>query len=826
MTIRPAVFLFVVLTCFSVHLHAQMPQAAHPRIFLDDSTITQLKMRVAANTPEWQSIREYLTNYATEAPWGTQFLDGIPTFALAYLLTGDTTYANRALYFLDNWVTTLKATQPFEVSGDDYAHLYETVGIGYDWLYNYPGFSATKKRQVFEMMNRVFLYGQTSWENGGGDFEVDPHDSDQIIGGAKTAFIWGAATYGDNPEAETMIKRSRELWKTFVNRWILRSIGGVWPEGSQYSYNTLGFLLSYSEAERTATGKDYWTENPTILPFPKNVIRALLWLTPPGNDHLLTYNDQEDDNAHYWGRRNHTVALATFIAERLGFSEEAAYGRYWIRELCPNNLDMNLWQLFLWYDRSKPHTNYFTQNLPGTYFSAGTDWSFLRSNWTKQTSYSTFSATWTNVDHQFSDGGHFNIWRNGEYLTRQVRHYDFVFTIDGKEQRYDGEASNILLIQSDYEDDSYVNRMGSPEFFESAGEPKITRYRSEQQPLFAYSFAKLGESYNRLYDQWGGNSSRVTSYTRQFVQIAPDFYIVYDRVRTQNAGWVRYVLHSLTEPMVTGKTVKQMSKSGTQWLVQRTLFPDSVHIEKINEAVVWNTAHGLQEDWMLPQTERNWHVTLKPPDSNAVNFLNVIETGSGSDSTVEKARPIEGNDFLGVQMGRWIVLFAKEENHLSHLSYPFSAAGQTYHLVCDLDSNQTFKIEQNGQPLQLATTASDGTLFFTTQSAGQKVQISIEKSTTAVGQVEKSITDFRLFQNYPNPFTPGTTLGFSLFHESFVSLKIFNALGEEVADLVHERKLPGTYKIHFAAKGLPNGVYFCQFRAGNFLRVKKMVIQR
>ncbi len=804
----------------------QLPQGPHPRIFLSDSLLTVLKERVAANTPEWQSLQMYLSDYLTEEPWGSQYLDGIPSFALAYLLTEDTTYANRALSFMNKWVTSLNGTHPLEVSGDDYAHLYEAIGLGYDWLYNYPSFTSDQKKAVVNTMNRVFDYGQTSWDQGGGDFYGDPHDSDQIIGGAKTAFIWGAATYGDNPKADTLIAQSRALWNTYIRQWIRQSIGGVWPEGSQYSYNTLYFLLVLTEAERTAGGKDYWNETPDIRVFPRNALMALFWLMPPSNDHILTYNDQEDDNAHYWRRRNHFTAIATSVAENLGFDTEASYGRYWIRDICHDNLDMNLWKLFLWYDRTAPHINYFHQHLPNTYFSPGTDWIFLRSNWSTQATYSTFNATWTNIDHQFMDGGHFNIWKNGEYLTRQVRHYDFVFTVQGKQQRYDGETSNILLIQSDYEDNEYINAMGSPEFFESAGEPKISRYRANADPLFAYACADLGASYNRVYDEWGGNSNRVRSYTRQFVQISPDYFVIYDRVRTKNTGWVKYVLHSLTEPVVSGNTVIQISESGSQRLLNRTLFPKNVHITKINEADVWNTAHGLAEDWMLPESERKWHVSIRPSDSDTINMLNVIETAAGPALAIEKAQLVEGENVLGAQMGNWVVVFAKGTARISRTVYRYAIAGASHHLVCDLDSNQTFRIERNGTLLQTAKTGPDGTLFFAVDNPGSVATISIDKSTTVVGDEATTTPHFQLCQNYPNPFNSTTTIAFTLFRECFVSLRVFNVLGEQVALLINERKKAGNYRVRFAGKNLQSGLYVYRLQAGDYSEVRKILLQK
>jgi len=86
---------------------------------------------------------------------------------------------------------------------------------------------------------------------------------------------------------------------------------------------------------------------------------------------------------------------------------------------------------------------------------------------------------------------------------------------------------------------------------------------------------------------------------------------------------------------------------------------------------------------------------------------------------------------------------------------------------------------------------------------------------------------FALDQNYPNPFNPMTTIGYRLPTESFVTLKVFNLLGQEVAQLVNnEKKAAGTHLVAFNASRLTSGVYFYQVSAGSFVSTKKMVLLR
>ena len=104
--------------------------------------------------------------------------------------------------------------------------------------------------------------------------------------------------------------------------------------------------------------------------------------------------------------------------------------------------------------------------------------------------------------------------------------------------------------------------------------------------------------------------------------------------------------------------------------------------------------------------------------------------------------------------------------------------------------------------------------------------------------VENSVTNFTqnfqpeefyLSQNYPNPFNPTTKIKFHSFEciateLNFVTIKIYDILGNEIVTLVNEEKPAGSYEIFYKASGLPSGVYFYSLRAGAFSDSKKMIL--
>jgi photosystem II stability/assembly factor-like uncharacterized protein len=83
---------------------------------------------------------------------------------------------------------------------------------------------------------------------------------------------------------------------------------------------------------------------------------------------------------------------------------------------------------------------------------------------------------------------------------------------------------------------------------------------------------------------------------------------------------------------------------------------------------------------------------------------------------------------------------------------------------------------------------------------------------------------FSLSQNYPNPFNPTTTIRFSIPKRSFVTLSVYNILGQLVKTLVNEEKSPGSYEASFDGTSLPSGTYFYRLNAGNDVQTKKMIL--
>jgi hypothetical protein len=95
----------------------------------------------------------------------------------------------------------------------------------------------------------------------------------------------------------------------------------------------------------------------------------------------------------------------------------------------------------------------------------------------------------------------------------------------------------------------------------------------------------------------------------------------------------------------------------------------------------------------------------------------------------------------------------------------------------------------------------------------------------AVGKTAM-VTEYALHQNYPNPFNPTTTLVYDLLEPGFVSLRVFNIAGQEVATVVNGEMETGSHSVNFNASNLPSGVYVYRLEVNNYVSSKKMLLMK
>jgi photosystem II stability/assembly factor-like uncharacterized protein len=143
-----------------------------------------------------------------------------------------------------------------------------------------------------------------------------------------------------------------------------------------------------------------------------------------------------------------------------------------------------------------------------------------------------------------------------------------------------------------------------------------------------------------------------------------------------------------------------------------------------------------------------------------------------------------------------------------------------------VDNGVTWTSFSSGMPADTriwSLTASSDSIFAGTSSGiwvtGSPVEVKVER------EISAPLT-FTLKQNYPNPFNPSTNISFSIPYKSFVSLKIFDLLGREVATIFSEEISAGYYTRKWNAANISSGIYFYRLQAGSFTETKKLILLR
>ena len=174
--------------------------------------------------------------------------------------------------------------------------------------------------------------------------------------------------------------------------------------------------------------------------------------------------------------------------------------------------------------------------------------------------------------------------------------------------------------------------------------------------------------------------------------------------------------------------------------------------------------------------------------------------------------------------GYLIIWADKDEDQQGlHASFKLSSSGETIYLS-NMDTTIVDEISYSDQTTDISTgryANGTGAFIQMTPTFGSENTDGI----VGVENIQSEIpSNYSLEQNYPNPFNPSTVINFSIPESGLVTLKVFNILGQEVAELVNNVKTAGNYEVSFDASSLTSGMYIYRIQSGNFLATKKMML--
>lgn len=198
-----------------------------------------------------------------------------------------------------------------------------------------------------------------------------------------------------------------------------------------------------------------------------------------------------------------------------------------------------------------------------------------------------------------------------------------------------------------------------------------------------------------------------------------------------------------------------------------------------------------------------------------ISLLRDSSYGNGSiGGTISFATFTDEINFEGIS------LFARNINTNALYSYNFGKKEAVYNIFNIPYGTYEIVAQKIGYSNAVSQIVTIDTLNF------QITGINITFSPTSVDEQVELPTDFILYQNYPNPFNPSTSLQYAIGSRQFVTLKVYDLLGREVATLVNEEKPSGNYEVSFDASSLASGMYLYRLQTSSFIETKKMILLR
>jgi len=673
--------IFLILSLTSVYgLPNYLPDKPHPRIWLTDDILSKLRQKAANNTSDWQLLKSQADQLISMGHPIEYVHNSIMSCLLIYvtLKTSDPATAN---YYADE---ALKAMEVMHnaglswVQGDAGYYMRRTwvMAVGYDWLYDYPGFTQNLKNTYITDMNEW-----VDWYTNYG-YQRDVVYSNYFQGYHTSMGLIAIATFGDNPKAENYLNMAREFFDklkdAYTNKQGRNGYDGAW----NYISQTMERIFMYMLAIKTATGEDLFSEFPWLK---TQMIFKYHRMAPDwesgfdegpwsaGNSGFNTYSD---------------AAWAVFC---FSGTLEGKYMNYFInhaKNLYENEIG---WRNFLTTDPSQEEIDY-TKNAPTEWYSVGRGTVFMRSDWSENATWAAFHCGPKYYDKTTcsydKDAGHFEIFK-----------YDWLLIDSGIYQR---DGGNRFKFDTGYHNtftfDNIESYYGNhPEMApgqyvylpDDEGKTDIFRYKTSNN--FVYAQGKFASKYR----------GAVNTLTREFTFIKPDYFVILDRVETIDSSMTKHLhFNFVTEPVILNNSITNINGKGKLFI--KILSPEA----NISKETIMD---GL------------WRVNITPTQQKTNDiFLSVFYATESTTNSIPETLKIEASSgnmvgtFIKDPITPRVVMFSKTTSSVEEVTYTLDyPSNQTAkHLIVDLVPNKLYYIYKNGTKIAQKTSSAQGTLYF------------------------------------------------------------------------------------------------------------------
>ena len=271
--------------------------------------------------------------------------------------------------------------------------------------------------------------------------------------------------------------------------------------------------------------------------------------------------------------------------------------------------------------------------------------------------------------------------------------------------------------------------------------------------------------------------------------------------------------------------------AGNKWI---SMYNGGVAVFK-EGGVVMPAAHAL--NGQFDYGTQSWNLSTYATGATATFKIDTNSVISGHNSAAVTISQTTGTDWH-IQLWQPLSVYSGHKYTITFKAKASAARSVVLALQKGASPYTTYLYKSHNLTTQVQTFTDEVTMPSTDMAV--KLQFYLGSSTASVWIDDITIVDNNLItgiddpveaygnssalQNYPNPFNSVTTIKYKVTQPGFVSLKLFNAVGTEVASLVNEHKTVGDYSIDWNASGSKYGLYFCKMQNGSYTEVRKMML--
>ncbi|MBT4539751.1 hypothetical protein HOC32_05675 [Candidatus Woesearchaeota archaeon] len=613
-------------------------QTSSPHIFSSQELISELQTKFNTNDPLWNQYESKLGPKIVSAaanPNSYGRNSYCSEAALLYHVTGNSEYLNAALILLDSNIASWSSG----FSGNAYRWADAQLGKCLDLLWNEV--SQSKREEAITVMI-------TAAEE---EFDPREQDTDEYASIARSLVIDGLVACNAEGISQSVSDQACEVLdeglRMFYGVQLVKAkrdvgkfaqSGGNLPDGTFYGAGTRDYWFETLWALHNS-GQDVseympWLNNQLLSFNVYSMTPSKIGLAPFGDiENFDAAFDNEPNSYPIYYKFWDSLGLQMLLLEENGFTNEAEIAN-WLLQTFDDNDETLLSQLMMndANEISDPRIN-----LPTVYADTGMDFLYDRTSWNEDATFLHANAAWGSVDHDHSDAGHFQLFRNGRWVFNEAMGYDG----DASE----AEGHNVLFLEG--------NEASSGD-----GQPSSIKYTGgflglSSSEKHSYFRADLTEAYLSNYY----HSDYYDQVERHLLWLKgdSDIIVTYDYVKEAShapSGLTKtWQLHFWdAQPVISGRQANVHLTDGQDVQIE-TVYPESAslsHAPSQGEPISY--PGRLYNDRLLVD------VSQEVPELNLVNVIQVEDAGVNN---LVDSIGVESDDVIGTLVGNNLVLFPK-----------------------------------------------------------------------------------------------------------------------------------------------------------------------